>query len=173
MVSNSIDGLISRDYFAIVMSWDWQAAPFLAVLQGAIEGAVLGLFFGVFFVIVLAASTGLRCRPGLALRGLALALLIVISCWIIGGITGAVLARIEPRLWGFFFVGVPPRVNLPRFAWVGGSIWGAYAGTAIGLTTSAVYIHRAWRRITGRVRGFAVVAQSSESAASGDVPRDG
>jgi hypothetical protein len=145
-VTNASDGQVSRDYFAIVMSWDWQAAPWRAVAQGAIEGAALGLFFGAGLAIVIAASTRMRCPLWLALRALALGMSIALMAWIVGGIAGTVLARVDPRLWGFVFVGVPPRVDLPRFAWVGGSIWGAYGGTAAGLVAAAVYLHVRWRR---------------------------
>jgi len=78
-----------------------------------------------------------------------------------------VLARLWPQLWGFFFVGVPRRVNLPRFAWVGGTIWGAYAGTPLALLVSATLLHVRWKRMTGpRAYGFGVVTAASHGEPS-------
>jgi hypothetical protein len=154
-----INGRVSPDYFAIVMSWDWADAPSLAVLQGMIEGAPVGFAFALFLSIVVAASTRMRCAIGPALRALAAALGIVVTAWMIGGVIGVTLSIIWPRLWGFFFIGVPPRVNLQRFAWVGGSIWGAYGGAAIGLIVASVMLHRQWRRTHGTPRAFAIVIE--------------
>jgi hypothetical protein len=163
--TNLIDGSVSADYFAIVMSWDWADAPKRAVLQGMLDGWALGLFFGVFFAIASAASTRLRCPPRLSLRVLAEAIGIVLTCWLIGGIVGTTLARLWPNLWGFFFVGVPPRVNLPRFAWVGGTIWGAYAGTVLALIVGSARLHLRWKRMQGpRAHGFGVISADSRAS---------
>jgi len=163
-IANAIDGQVSRDYFAIVMSWDWEFASVAAVVQGAFEGTLLGLVFGVFISAVLAASTKMRCPLPLAMDGLKMALAFVASSWLIGGITGTVLARLVPNLWGFVFVGVPPRVNLPRFAWVGGSIWGAYFGAAVAFLVTPIYLHVTWRRTTRRVHGFPMVVAPPDAA---------
>ena len=164
-IMNAINGRVSADYVAIVMSWDWAAAPSRAILQGVLEGGVVGLVFAVFLFMVTAASTALRCPPGIAVRGLGVALATVAECWAIGGAIGVTLSLAWPQLWGFFFIGVPPRVNLPRFAWVGGSIWGAYGGAAVGLIAASVMLHRRWRRERGGggggVRGFGVVTPAS------------
>ena len=162
-ITNAINGQVSADYFAIVMSWDWQFAPIAAVMQGAFEGAVVGLVFGVFISVVLAASTKMRCPLPLAMEGVKLAIGVVAGSWVIGGITGTVLARLVPNLWGFVFVGVPPRVNLARFAWVGGSIWGAYFGAAVAFVAAPIYLHITWRRTTRRVRGFPMVVAPPEA----------
>jgi hypothetical protein len=156
---NTINGRVSADYFAIVMSWDWATAPTRAIFQGALEGFAAGLLFGFFFAIVIAASTRLRCPPPLALRTFFLAMAIVVIAWVIGGVIGVGLSLLWPKLWGFFFVGVPPRVNLPRFAWVGGSIWGAYGGSVIALIVASITLHLRWRQIQPPRRAFAVLVQ--------------
>ena len=158
-VTNGINGQISRDYFAIVMSWDWSTAPIRAIPQGMLEGFAAGLLVGFVLAIAVAASTRVQCPPTLALKALALALAIVMICWVSGGVIGMVLARVRPSLWGFVFIGVPPRVNLPRFAWVGGSIWGAYAGASLGLIAASIFVHMRWKRIAHQPSGFLVVTQ--------------
>lgn len=156
-VMNAINGRVSADYFAIVMSWDWAAAPSRAILQGVLEGCAAGLLFAIGLLIIIAASTAMCCPAGLAVRALATALVIVAICWLIGGVSGVILARIRPRLWGSFFIGVPLRVNLVRFAWVGGSIWGAYGGMLIGLIVAGVSLHLRWRRMHAPRGAFAVI----------------
>src|SRR6185369_10207707 len=110
-VTNAINGQVSADYFAIVMCWDGLAASRLAIFQGVLEGGAMGVVFGICFAIVIAASTRMRCPIRLALKALAIALAIVAVCWVIGGIVGVVLSRFCPQLWGYFFIGVPPRVS--------------------------------------------------------------
>jgi hypothetical protein len=160
--TNVINGRVSADYFAIVMSWDGQTAAVRAIVQGLFEGWAAGLLLGFFFCVVIAASTRLRCPPPLALRTLAIAPATAAAGWVIGGAIGVTLALLWPQLWGFFFVGVPPRVNLPRFAWVGGSIWGAYAGAVIGLVIASVTLHRRWQRTHGRTQGFGVLPPTAQ-----------
>src|SRR5205823_11163643 len=134
--------------------------------------AVLGIFFGVFLAIVSAASTRMRCPLPLAIRSLRLALGVVMVCWVTGGIVGLVLAHVMPSLWGFFFIGVPPRVNLPRFAWVGGSIWGAYAGAMLALLAASIDLHVRWRRMTRTAHGFAIVVPADSSTDAGAIAPD-
>ena len=155
--TNAINDSVCSDYFAIVMSWDGTHPILQAVVQGMLEGFALGLFFAFFFTIASAASTRLRCPLSLAMRTLAMAVAIVLVCWIVGGVAGVILSLIRPQLWGFFFVGVPSRVSLPRFAWVGGSIWGAYGGTILALIVCGIHVHLRWRRISGPTRAFAVL----------------
>jgi hypothetical protein len=157
-ILNTINGRVSADYFAIVMSWDWETAPTRAIFQGALEGFAAGLLLGFFFAMVIAASTRWRCPLPLALRTFALVPAIAIIGWIVGGIIGVTLSLLWPRLWGFFFIGVPPRVDLPRFAWVGGSIWGVYGGSLVGLIVACVTLHVRWRRRQGGDRGFTVLS---------------
>jgi hypothetical protein len=154
--ANAIDDCISSDYFAIVMGWDGTHSILLAVAQGIFAGAALGLFFGFFLAITSAASTRLRCPPRLALRMLGAAMTVVLASWVTGGIIGVMWAMMVPQMWGFFFVGVPPRVNLPRFAWVGGTICGAYGGTVLALIVWSIELHRRWRAMNTPIGGFPV-----------------
>jgi len=160
-IMNTIDGQVSADYFAIVMSWDGQTAGIHAIAHGVLEGFAAGLLLGFFFAIVIAASTRGRCPLPLALRSFALAPAIAMIGWFFGGGIGVTLALLWPQLWGFFFVGVPPRVDLVRFAWVGGSIWGGYGGALIGLIVASITLHLRWRRMQGPRQAFAVVIASS------------
>jgi hypothetical protein len=124
-----------------------------------LEGWGAGLLFGFFLSIVIAASTRLRCPLPLAMRSLALALTIVAIAWLVGGIVGVALALIRPQLWGTFFVGVPSRLyaTLPRYAWVAGSITGAYAGVPISLVAASITLHLRWRRMQRPLQAFPVL----------------
>jgi hypothetical protein len=156
-ITNSINGQVSRDYFAITLSCDWAAAPAMAIERGAVEGAVIGLFYGVFLTVAVAASTRMRYPVWLTMRALAWSLGVVLACWVVGGVGGTILAEVKPSLWGFVFAGVPPRVSLPRFAWVGGSIVGAYVGTAVSFVIATVRVHLRWKRMGPPVHAFEVV----------------
>ena len=156
-VTNAINDRVSSDYFSIVMSWDGTHSPLQAIAQGMLEGGALGLFFGFFFAIAAAASTRMRCPLRMALRVVMEAIVFVLFVWAVGGVIGIILAANWPNLWGFVFTGVPPRVNLLRFAWVGGSIWGSYAATPLAVLGGSLELHQRWKRISPPVHAFPIL----------------
>lgn len=160
-LTNLINVRISREYFEKVMWWSGSVAveTRLAIQQGMLEGGALGTIAGIALSVTIAASARLRCPAGFGLRTLAVALGLALVCWFIGGGVGAFLGSTVPALWGTRFISVPLGASTVRFAWVGGSIWGAYAGTVIAALISTVGFHLRWKRrvSTARAEGFAVI----------------
>jgi hypothetical protein len=151
--------VISPFYFRAVMGWWWRPDVRLAtVLQGALEGSVTGLVFGLFTATVVASVTRLRCPPRAIIGVPLVALMIAFACWVLGGLVSAAFAANSPQ--GFLhLVPIAPRDrhNLVPFAWVGGSIWGAYTGSVLAMAYAVVAVQRRWRTIKGARQAFDVV----------------
>jgi hypothetical protein len=43
-----------------------------------------------------------------------------------------------------------------RYAWVGGSIWGAYVGALAAAVIGCVFIRNRWRRVAAAAAGYEV-----------------
>jgi hypothetical protein len=167
-VTNAINLRVSQNYFERVMNWR-RDVPLRTILQGMLEGGVLGLFFGLTLSIASAASSRLRAPFRLVLRVLLNAVTIVLICWIAGGTIGACLATFDPQLFWLIIPVGPPSWGLTRFAWVGGTIWGAYAGTAIATLTGCIMLHRRWRSAAAPAlvtTAFPVIPIVAESGAT-------
>ena len=146
-VTNAVNGRVSPDYFEAVMRWPRDDVPAYAVVQGMFEGGALGLFFGLVFGVAVAASSRLRCPVGLAAPVVWKVMLLALVCWAAGGAAGVALAAMAGDSFAATFVRVPPDpAEALRYAWVGGSIWGAYAAAVMGVVYGAVSLHRRWHR---------------------------
>ncbi len=156
----AINSHVSWDCFAITLSWDGMPAPWQAIGRGVLEGAKSGCLFGVVLAIAAGASTRLRASPQFVLPLLGPAVVIILMCGLLAGAAATILARVWPRIWGFWLIGVPSRVNLPRFAWVAGSTAGLYAGWSVAIVVACVMLHRRWIRAAGPRHAFGVVQLS-------------
>jgi hypothetical protein len=146
-LTNQINGSISSEYFSIVMGWDRETAASFAIPQGMLEGGALGTLFGVVVTFAFAVMTRFCGSLRLAVRAWLLAALTVLVCWTIGGACGAILGYAAPDVFRALFpLSRFLNAGIARFGWVGGSIWGAYAGTLIGCILACVYLQVAWRR---------------------------
>src|SRR5215217_5539036 len=131
--TNAVNGRVSPEYFETVMRWQREDVPAYAMVQGMFEGGALGLLFGLVFAVAAAASSRMRCPAGLASGVVWRAMLLALACWAAGGAAGVGLAALAGNWFGANFRGVPPEPGqMLRYAWVGGSIWGAYAAAALG-----------------------------------------
>jgi hypothetical protein len=160
-VTNTINSTISADYFQGVMGWTAADAPRFAVAQGVLEGAGLGLGFGIIFGAASALSTGLRTGAPLPLRVLLQSVILVCACWTLGGLAGVAFAAMAPAYFRQALFQAP-YVNTPLlpYAWVGGTIWGAYAGSAIAAIWGCIVLHVRWRaavRAAHPPQGFEVL----------------
>jgi hypothetical protein len=154
-LTNAVNGLVSPQYFVALMGWQshvWVRA----VGQGMLEGGVLGGLFGIVVAIAFAASTGLRGPLRLATGALAVAVGAVLVCWIAFGVLGVLIAATDRVFVRSIFIGVPADdTGMRRYAWVGGTIWGGYAGALVGAVAACVWQHVKWRRLRQRLRGAA------------------
>lgn len=144
--TNTVNGAVSPEYFASVMGWQsdiWWSS----IEQGVLEGFVIGLVLSAVVTTTIGIATRGTCEYGAALRWLARVLLAVYGLWCVGGILGMLLAAWQPTFFRSFAIGVPEgRGQLLRYAWVGGSIWGAYLGGAFSVIVGLVRFSMNWRK---------------------------
>ena len=69
------------------------------------------------------------------------------ACWVLGGLIAMGLAALSPEFYRRAFIGVPQEFGpMLRYAWVGGSIWGAEFGGLLSLAIGLVLFRAKWRR---------------------------
>lgn len=146
--TNAINGAVSPTYFRTIMRWhDVQDVWRASIAQGLFEGLVYGVVFSVVFTLVVGVVSGARCRFGLALSYLAVIFASIYACWAVGGLIAMGLATLSPDFYRHAFIGVPDEFPaMLRYAWVGGSIWGAMLGGAFGAVIGSILFAAQWRR---------------------------
>jgi hypothetical protein len=159
--TNSIDAQVCPEYFEHVIGIGGSAAfvRSIALTEGVVEGFIFGMGFGVVIALTITLSTRLRCPLSLAFRFLFAAIVAILACWLLGGILGMLVGYFAPSAWLERTFPMARYLSMPRFLWVGGSIWGAYIGTAIGVGICSIGLHLRWKRIvqSNSPQGFAVV----------------
>lgn len=146
--TNAFNGAISPTYFVTIMRWHdvsdiWRAS----VAQGIFEGLLFGVFFSLVFTAVVGLVTRATCTYAAGLRCLLIIMLGVYACWIIGGLIAMGLASLSPEFYRRAFIGVPGDFGqMLRYAWVGGSIWGAEFGGVLSMLIGLVLFSFRWRR---------------------------
>jgi hypothetical protein len=145
--TNAINGAISPIYFISVMGWQFISDVWWAsIVEGVFEGTVAGLLLSVVFTSTLAIVTRGSCTYNMGMRWLSGILLAVYGLWGIGGIGGVVVAALRPQFFQSTFIGVPSdHMQMLKYAWVGGSIWGAYVGGPLAVIVGLVLIRISWR----------------------------
>lgn len=129
-IINAINGIISPDYFIAVLHWEPTQSVYPAIIaQGLFEGLLYGVIFGLFLVFFVAKATRGRVAPIFIIRLIFKTLLGIVCCWGLGGVMGIMLAALSPEFFRSTFIGVPALfVQMLKYAWVGGAIWGAIIG---------------------------------------------
>ncbi len=146
--TNAVNGRVSPLYFVTVLGWHdvanvWRAS----VAQGACEGLLFGVLFSLAFTTATGLITGAACPYGYAVRYLLGILAGAYVCWALGGLAGLGLASLSPDFYRRTFLGVPEgRGAMLRYAWVGGSIWGAELGGLVSVILGVVVLRANWRR---------------------------
>lgn len=147
-LTNVVNGAVSPLYFRNILRWHhidniWRAA----VAQGLFEGLIYGVIFSAVFTLVVGQVTKLRATPRFAVRHLLLAGGVVLGAWCIGGLAAVGLAMLSPDFYRNTFIGVPSEpAEMAKYAWVGGSIWGALAGGMLAAIIAPVAATADWRR---------------------------
>ena len=149
--TNAINGAVSPVYFQKVMAWQevenvWRAS----VAQGIFEGLIYGVFFSVTFTLVVGLVSKARCSYAFAVRYLVGMVIGIYCCWAAGGLIGIGLASLSPEFYRRTFFDVPQQFGaMLRYAWVGGSIWGAMFGGLLAVAIGSVLFASRWRRSQG------------------------
>lgn len=146
--TNAVNGAVSPEYFRKIMGWDHVQHIWLAAIaQGILEGLIYGVMFSIVFTLVVGIVSRVKCGFVFAFRYLVGILLAIYCCWAIGGILAMGLASLSPEFYRNTFIGVPESfVPMLRYAWVGGSIWGAMFGGLLSLVIGCVLFAAGWRR---------------------------
>ena len=75
-------------------------------------------------------------------------MLVYIHCWTIGGLLAMSLASLSPDFYKSHFIAVPTeKIEMLKYAWVGGSIWGCTSGGLLGAFLGIVIIKNSWKTI--------------------------
>jgi len=159
--TNAINGAVSPTYFINIMGWQYVSNVWLAsILQGVFEGSIVGLLFSAILTTSIGIVTRGTCECGHGLRWLGYMVLAIFGTWTIGGMCGVALAALSPSFFQNTFIGVPSdHTQMLRFAWVGGSIWGAEFGGFAIVVVGLVLFRLSWRRMLKRESGDTIVAR--------------
>ncbi len=150
--TNAINAVVSPSYFRNIMRWHdvediWRAS----IAQGIFEGLIYGILFSLVFTLVVGVVTRARCSYAFAFRHLLAIIGAIYCCWAIGGFIAMGLATLSPEFYRNAFVRVPDEfIPMLRYAWVGGSIWGAMFGGLLAAAIGSVLFSARWHRIQKR-----------------------
>ena len=146
--TNAINGAVSPLYFRNIMRWNdvehiWRAS----IAQGILEGLIYGIVFSVIFTLVVGRVSRTRCSFTFAFRHLLAIFAAVYCCWVAGGIVAVGLASLSPEFYRSTFIRVPDAFGpMLRYAWVGGSIWGAMIGGVLAAVIGSFLFAVRWHR---------------------------
>lgn len=144
-ITNMINGIVSPAYFRIIMGWDFPNIWIASVAQGIFEGLIYGVIFSLIFTTSFGIITKGKASYGFALQQLLKIALIVLGCWIIGGILAVFLASFSPDFYQSHYYDVSEEnMELMKYAWVGGSIWGGMIGGLLSAVFGVVIIKNNW-----------------------------
>lgn len=145
--TNAVNGAVSPTYFTWVMGWDGFGVWLASIQQGILEGTVIGTLLSLVLTLGIGLITRATCTYLYALRFLLGVVFAVYVTWAVGGAIGVVWAARAPSYFLNTFVGTYLNFReLLRFAWVGGTIWGAYLGGPLAVLISLIVFHFRWRR---------------------------
>ncbi|RUT73316.1 hypothetical protein [Ancylomarina longa] len=146
-VTNMINGAVSPFYFQAIMNWDFPNIWAACVAQGIFEGLLYGVIFSIIFTVSFGLVTKGLATYSFALKQLAKIIIVVFSCWVIGGLLAMFLATLSPEFYKSHFPLTPTdSAGMIKFAWVGGSIWGGMIGGLIGAILGIVVIKNSWNK---------------------------
>jgi hypothetical protein len=158
--TNAVNGAVSPIYFVNILGWRnnedvWRAS----VAQGIFEGVMFGILFSLLFTVATGILTGAACSFRFALGHLLGILAGAYVCWALGGLAGMGLATLSPEFYRRAFLGVPPEFGaMLRYAWVGGSIWGAQFGGFVSVVIGVVILRANWQHVSRSVATQAPLA---------------
>jgi len=146
-ITNMINGAVSPYYFRAIMHWDFQGIWTASVAQGILEGLLYGVIFAFIFTTGLGLVTKGQSSYSFAFRQLLKIVAIVVSCWIIGGLIAIFLSLLSPDFYKAHFPLTPSdKMEMVKFAWVGGSIWGGMIGGLLGAILGVVVTKNNWKK---------------------------
>jgi hypothetical protein len=150
--TNAVNGAVSPTYFINILGWhDVQNVWRASIAQGIFEGLVFGVLFSLIFTTGVGIISHATCRYTFALKYLGGVVAGGCLCWALGGVLAMGLAALSPEFYRRAFIGVPEETGpMLRYAWVGGSIWGAQFGGLVCIILGLVIFRAKWRRASAQ-----------------------
>jgi hypothetical protein len=147
-VTNSVNSLVSPDYYRNILYWhNVQNVQRAAIAQGIYEGLLFGLVFSLIFTIVVGVIARARCPYRLGVRYILFVTAAASGCWILGGLLGVGLAAFSPEFYRHAFREVPNDMfEMLTYAWVGGSIWGLEFGGFAFCVIGSILFRAKWQQ---------------------------
>ena len=116
--------------------------------QGILEGLLYGILFSLIFTITFGLVTKGQGTYNFAFKQLIKLMSIVLICWVLGGLFASFLVTLSPGFYRAHFPMTPfDKTEMIKFAWVGGSIWGAVIGGLLSAVIGIVIIKDNWRQV--------------------------
>ncbi len=144
--TNLVNGNVSELYFQRIMGWNFPGIWKAAILQGIFEGFIYGFIFSIIYTIGFAIITKRKADWNFVKRQLTKMVKLIYLCWIIGGVIAIFLSVVFSDDYQRLIRGVPiESIQRIRYAWVGGSIWGALIGGIISLIWGLFNTYRDWK----------------------------
>jgi hypothetical protein len=144
--TNAVNGWVSPGYFVRILRWGdvgdvWRAS----IAQGIFEGLLYGFLFSMIFTGAVGFVSKAACPYSVGVRYLLGILISAYGCWALGGLAAMGLAALSPDFYRNTFIGVPDDSReMLRYAWVGGSIWGAILGGLVSVTLGVIIFRAGW-----------------------------
>ena len=141
-ITNMVNGVVSPLYFKTIMRWDnVENIMGAAVTQGIFEGLIQGILFSAIFASVVGVKSNDDEKYFTVLKFISTISLIIVGAWTVGGLIAIGLSLLSPEFYRSAFIGVPEEFKeMEKYAWVGGSIWGAmFGGLLTVILGSVVY----------------------------------
>ncbi|MGN6368002.1 MAG: hypothetical protein ACTHN5_07060 [Phycisphaerae bacterium] len=158
ILTNLAGTLVYPHYYAMVLGWDLYYGSLSDIIaQGLFEATFAGLATGLVYACVVAWFSRASCPYKPAALHLLRWLTILPITWLFGGTVALLLRFLSPyQLINVMAVDVPAVAGLSpaqftRYAWVGGTIEGTYAGAVIAILLASITFPARWRRIRLRL----------------------
>jgi len=150
-LTNAINGAIGPEHFRVNLRWqDVQQIWRATVAQGVFAGLIYGVLFSVVFTAVVGLVSRARCAFAFVWSHLMAVFFAILCCWAASGVIGIGLAALSPEFFRHTFPGVPEGFGpLTRYAWVGGSTFGALFGALLAAVLAPILFAIRWRRLHG------------------------
>ena len=146
--TNMINASVSPYYFKAVMHWDFEDIWVASVAQGILEGLIYGVIFGLMFTTGFGLITKGQAPYRFAFIQLLKITALVFACWAAGGLLAMLLATLSSNFYkGHFPLAPSEKVELLKFAWVGGSIWGGMIGGLLSSVLGVVVVKNSWTKL--------------------------
>lgn len=145
--TNMVNGFVSPYYFEEIMNWDFSDIWTASVAQGIFEGLLYGVIFSIIFTTGFGLITKGQATYSFALRQLVKITGVVYLCWGIGGLLAMFLAFLSPDIYRHRFQFTSnDTIEIIKFAWVRGSIWGGIIGGLSSAILGIVVIKNSWEK---------------------------